>query len=157
MFRSVSFVTWFAACVVCSWIGAGLALPGPSARAEQANDTERAKAMRGKLAKPVTLENGLADNTPLRDAVEFISGPYDIKILVDTQAFKAAGVDAVEDQPVRLPKMIGIRLSTILRLLADQVQGTYLVHPEFVELVPLERARPEAWREKPGFAPTVNA
>jgi hypothetical protein len=164
MFRSATFVTWFVLCAVYSAAGeppASSLQPGAAARPEQANDARRVKGMRDKLANPVTLENGLADNTALRDALGFISGfisdRHDVTILVATQAFKAEGVDAVEDQPVKLPKMIGVKLGTVLRLLAEQVNGAYLIHPDFIEVVPVDCARPESWRGNRHLAPTITA
>jgi hypothetical protein len=113
--------------------------------------------MRDTLAKPVTLEIGLGDNTPLKEAVEFISDRYDITLLVATQAFEAEGTTDVEAQPVKLPKLIGVKLSTVLRLLAAQIHGTYLIRPDFVEILPIKRARPESWQEKRDLPPTVSA
>jgi hypothetical protein len=53
--------------------------------------------MHDRLAKPVTLDKGIPDNTSLRDAIELISNRYDITILVGTQAFEMEGTAAVED------------------------------------------------------------
>jgi RNA polymerase sigma factor (sigma-70 family) len=113
--------------------------------------------IRDTLAKPVSLENGFPDNTTLREATEFLSSNFDVPILVDTQAFKTEGNDAVEETPVKLRKIIGIKLDTVLRLLLDQVNGTYLIRTSYIEVVPLERARPELWKKARGLAPTVNA
>jgi RNA polymerase sigma factor (sigma-70 family) len=112
--------------------------------------------IRDTLAKPVSLENGIPVNTTLREAMECLSSNYDVPILFDTQAFKDKGIDVVEDTPVKLSKMIGIRLETILRLLLDQVNGTYLIRTGYIEVVPCERAQPEYWRKVRSLAPRVN-
>jgi hypothetical protein len=98
------------------------------------------RVMKNKLAKPVNLEKGIEPNTVLREALEFISDRYDVTILVDTQAFKAEGVEAIEDQPVKLPKMVGVSLATVLRLLAAQVNATYLVRRDYIEITTGRRA-----------------
>jgi hypothetical protein len=101
---------------------------------------QKIRDMKNKLAKPVTLEEGIAANTPLRDALGFLSDRYDITILVDTQAFKAEGNDTVEETPVRLPKMIGVSLATVLRLLTAQANGTFLVRRDYIEVTTGKRA-----------------
>src|SRR5262249_19634555 len=78
------------------------------------------RIMKEKLSRPVTLEKPIEANTPLKDALDFISDRYDVTIIVDTQAFKAESVDAVEDLPVKLPRMVGVSLGTVLRLLTAQ-------------------------------------
>jgi len=70
--------------MVCAFAGDSPAAPEPGASAKQANQATGAKAMRDRLSKPVTLELGIQPNTPLREALEFISGRDDITILVDT-------------------------------------------------------------------------
>jgi hypothetical protein len=101
---------------------------------------QKVREMKNKLAEPVTLEQGIAANTSLRDALEFISDRYNVTILIDTQAFKADGNDTVEDTPVRLPKMIGVSLATVLRLLTAQANATYLVRRDYIEITTGKRA-----------------
>jgi len=74
-----------------------------------------------------------------------------------SEAFKADGKEAVGDSPVKLPKMIGIRLNTVLHRLLGQVDGTYLIRPDYIEVVPLVYARPESWNATRNLAPLVNA
>jgi hypothetical protein len=99
--------------------------------------------MKNKLSRPVTLDQGLPPNTTLKDALEFFTDRYDLTILVDTEAFKSEGLADVESQPVRLPKMVGVPLSTVLRLTLAQIgppAGTYIVRPDFVEVTTGTRA-----------------
>jgi hypothetical protein len=79
--------------------------------------------LRAKLAKTVDLENGFAPNTTLSDALDFLAQRHDISILVDSQAFAIIGVQRPEETPVSLPKMTGVRLGTMLRMLVGQVRG----------------------------------
>src|SRR5262245_22284945 len=97
------------------------------------------QAMREKLATAVTLDKGIDPNTPLKDALEFLSDRYDVTIIVDSNAFAQIGVQKVEEQPVQLPKMSGIPLSTVLRLLLGQVKGdmyagTYQIRDGHIEV-----------------------
>jgi hypothetical protein len=98
------------------------------------------KRLKEKLSKPISLDRGIDANTPLKDALEFLTDRYDITILVDTNAFKAEGQEAVEDQPVRLPKMVGVSLGTVLRLLTGQINGTYLIRRDYIEITTGQRA-----------------
>jgi len=119
------------------------------------------RELRQKLDQPIALEMGIDGNTPLRDALEFISDRYQLTILIDEQAFKSQRKEKeknVGDEHVRLPKMNGIPAGTILSLLAAQVDGTYLVRPEYVEITTLKRSRPVDWVSSDrDLAPKVNA
>jgi hypothetical protein len=105
------------------------------------NTLRRIRELRQKLSQPVTLDKGIEANTPFKDALEFISDRYDLTILVDTNAFKVDNmIESVDDQTVRLPKMVGVSLGTVLRLLAAQVNGTYLIRRDYVEITTGQRA-----------------
>ena len=140
-----------------------VAPPDTLASADKASVASRVQRIRERLAKPVSLAEGIAANTTLREAMNLLeqlpldSSNYNVTILIDTEAFKAAGNDSVEDTPVKLPRMIGIRLSTVLHRLLGQVNGTYLIRPDYIEVVPWEVARPESWKAKRSLAPMVNA
>src|SRR5947208_3286577 len=49
------------------------------------------------------------------------------KILIDVPAFKAAGVEDVRAEMVKLDKLESVRLSTILEGLLNQVDGTFII------------------------------
>jgi RNA polymerase sigma factor (sigma-70 family) len=106
----------------------------------------RATSLREKLDLPIDLERGLDANTPLRDALEFLSDRYDLTIIVDTLAFKDD--DQVEDidvVPMRLPRMRGVPLSTVLAMLMEQINGAFLVRRDYVEVTTRKRGWPEEW------------
>src|SRR5439155_23524892 len=46
----------------------------------------------------------------------------------------------VEDQTVRLPRMVGVSLGTVLRLLSAQVNGTFLIRRDYIEITTGQRA-----------------
>src|SRR5438132_2046105 len=112
---------------------AGLALPfyhgsAPGVLARMNPDQQRVSAqpgqrtsspqdpLREKLATRIRLDKGIDRNTPAKDAFEFFSDRYDLKIEIDVGRFKAAGMGPVEDVPVQLPALFHVRLATLLRL-----------------------------------------
>jgi RNA polymerase sigma factor (sigma-70 family) len=111
--------------------GAGLqaSAPAPEAEPTPARPAEDPKdrALREKLAKVINLEKGIAPNTPLKDALEFLASQYDFKFAIDAKAFAADGAPKVEEHPVLLPKMMGVSLGTVLSLLSLQVVGDQTV------------------------------
>lgn len=100
------------------------------------------KSIREKLNKPVNLPKGIDPNTPLKDALEFLSELHDITILIDTAAFKAGMLAEPEQAPVGLPKMTNVSFATVLRLLLAKLEpaGTYLVRRDYIEVTTAERA-----------------
>jgi hypothetical protein len=99
----------------------------------------RAERLREKLHSPVNLDKGIDADTPLKDAIEFLADKYAFPMLIDTKAFEAIGVQKVEEQPVSLPKLVGVSLRTVLRLLMGQIKGdvhtgTYIVQDDTVLL-----------------------
>src|SRR5262249_32779573 len=91
------------------------------------------------LHKPINLDAGIDANTPLKDALEFISEKADVPFIVDSKAFESIGIQKVEEQPVSLPKMTGVRLKDVLRLLLGQIRGDvytgdFLLRSGYVEI-----------------------
>lgn len=93
----------------------------PAARPDPAADA--LTALRAKLAQPIDLDKGIDANTPLRDTLEFLADRYAFKFSIDEKAFLEAGVPNAGEQPVSLPKMKGVRISVVLRLLLGQIKG----------------------------------
>jgi hypothetical protein len=88
------------------------------------------------LARIVNLDRGIDANTPLKDALEFLSDLYDITFRIDTQAFLAAGIRGIEAQPVRLPKRNAISLEKALNEILSQVRATHEVRQGCVLVMP---------------------
>ena len=132
----------------------------PSTPAQRESDLTalRAREMHHKLASPVTLEKGL-DNVPFNDAREFLQDRYDVTIVIDSNAFETDyGLDKVPEFKVSLPKMVGVRLSTVLRMLAVQFNGTYLVRSDHILITTPLHTRPEYWKAGyPQLVPGVDA
>ncbi len=121
--------------------------PAPVATAQPKSAAIQAREMRSKLAMPgPNLEKGVDPNTKFQDAVDFFSQKAGVLILVDTAAFKADfQIDNVTEQPIWLPKLIGLRLSTMLAKLSAAVGGTYLVLPDHILITTPARANPLTW------------
>jgi hypothetical protein len=97
-------------------------------------NTRNALRIRDKLNQTVDVQKEI-DNTPLKDVLSFLSDKYDVTFIVDVQAFDRDNANrTVEDSPVRLPKMPGVSLGTILRFVLAQVQGTYLIRRDYIEI-----------------------
>jgi tetratricopeptide (TPR) repeat protein len=100
----------------------------------------KAREMKAKLSQVVDLKNGI-ESMPLRDALENLQDLYQVTILTDSQAFKTdLSEDEIETHSVKLPKMTGVTLATVLRLLTGQINGTYLVRKDFIEITTGTRA-----------------
>jgi RNA polymerase sigma factor (sigma-70 family) len=124
-----------------------VALAEPSRAAREKEDAER--LVRKKLESRVTLDKGFAPNTQLEDALEFLSDRYDLATWFDQKAFADGGVPKVLEHAVRLPRMSGIRLSVVIRLLLGQIElengmvGGYRINGNVLEIVPLEPSEPD--------------
>jgi hypothetical protein len=114
---------------------AGVADPEPFSY----RDSSPAHELRQKLNHPVTLDKGIGPSATLNDALEFLSDRYDLTIIVDSNAFAAIGVQKAEETSVQLPRMSGVPLSTVLRMLVGQVKGdmyvgTYQINNDYIEI-----------------------
>jgi len=134
----------FGLLLICLMMGTACCIAQPPAREETPKLTTFSQLVK-KLATPVNLDRGVDAGTPLKDALEFLNDRFEVPILVDSAAFKAEGLDSVEEIAVKLPRMTAVRLSTVLRLLLDQVKGTYMIRSEYIEVTTLAQARPEGW------------
>jgi hypothetical protein len=135
--------------VACILIGASTAIP-----ASAGNPASTAQEIRDKL---VSLEKGFPDNTSLREALEFLSDRYDVQFIINVRLFQEENAESPDKLKLQLPKVINVRLGTILPLLLAQVHAAYQIHPDYVEIVPIERTLPAAWKQRRDLAPTVQA
>jgi hypothetical protein len=96
-----------------------------------------------KLGLPIPMEAGVESD--LRDVLDFLSERYGINFQVNTEAFKQDEMAEVEKQMVKLRKMPAARLDTVLRLLLAQLNATYLVRTDHIEITTLRAAANEVW------------
>jgi len=113
--------------------------------AAQEAASKQAERLRGLLTKPMSIE---FDAGPLKEALGFLSERKGVPILVDAEAFQTdLLIPDVESQPVRLPRMNGVRFDAVLRRLAGQVHGVYLLRSGHIEITTPERLAAEIGRE----------
>jgi tetratricopeptide (TPR) repeat protein len=98
------------------------------------------RALREKLSEEITLPKGFDANTPLKDALEYLTDRFDLTIILDNRAFEEESPkrrDNVENTPIKLPKMSNVALGTVLRLLVSQIPpngGAVLIRRDFIEI-----------------------
>jgi hypothetical protein len=110
-------------------------LPGPKAAPQGMN-------WNTVLSRTVNLEKGL-DPMPLREAVDNLQDLFGLGILIDDFAFRRdLSDDDVGGKQVRLPRIRGARIGTILRFVSDQVNGAFIVTADHIEIVPAVRVHP---------------
>jgi tetratricopeptide (TPR) repeat protein len=109
--------------------------------------SRKALELRDKLARPIDT-NRAYDGIPLKDVLEQFADLYGVTFLINPIPFKDAGNEKVEDMPVRIPKMPGVSLSTVLSYALSQVNATYLIRKDYVEITT---------RKAAGYEKTVRA
>ncbi len=117
----------------------GTSVDGVGASTLKTADDTKTRVLRDKLQQPIDLPDGFPANTSLRDALEFLSLKHGVQFIIDTNAFASIDVPKPEDANVQLPKLMGVSLSTVLRLMLGQVKGTkftgaYRVTDEYIEI-----------------------
>jgi hypothetical protein len=97
----------------------------------------RVRQVHTKLEQLVTVD-GFEANTPLKEALGFLSERFDLTILIDTTAFKdELQIMEPENQPVKLPKLVNVPLRTVLRRTLEQGSADYHVDADgIVEVLP---------------------
>jgi hypothetical protein len=133
------------------------------ANATQEKTPARPHQLSIRLQQHVNLDKGIDANTPLRDALEFLGDRYNLTIIVDSKAFEEIGVQRAEEQPVQLPKMVGVSMATVLRLLLAQIKGdeghgTYAIQNDHLLITTTAHAsNAESWTaDSSQPAPTVD-
>jgi hypothetical protein len=148
-------------------VDAGVPVAPAGKAAEDKTKTEQdlaAIVLQGRLNKPIGKEIQFDSNTPLKEALGFLSDTFDFSIVIDDAAFKAADAQSdVGNYPVRLAKMHArVSMRTVLRMLLDQVpDATFFIRKDFVEVTTLQRLQRDYLRAEaePGrlWQPLVHA
>ena len=139
-----------AAAALVAVIGTALAQPPKAVLlAQKEKDEPKAVApdLNKQLATRVTIDKF---DGPFKEAVELFAEKFNVTLIVDPRlgeefAMGAAMCDAPADnRPVKLPKLVNVRLDTALKLLAEQVGGKFLVYPDHIKIVPAAFAEYES-------------
>ena len=91
-----------------------------------------------KLDERISLEKGIAENTSLKKALDFLGDRYELDFRIDVAAFKRLKNANIEMSPVYLPKCLGLRLGLAMELLLKQVDATFVVKKNYVAIVPTQ-------------------
>ncbi|MGE3806333.1 MAG: hypothetical protein AB7K24_16820, partial [Gemmataceae bacterium] len=103
-----------------------------------------ARQLQEKLARPVEIP-GFEANTPLKEALGYLSEKFDITIIIDTASFQNdVQIQEPEHQPVKLPALKDVPLREILRMLGRQCQGYPVQRGNLVVFVVGTRAQEAA-------------
>src|SRR5262249_2067063 len=75
---------------------------------------------------------------------------YDVTILVDSKAFEELGCQKVEEQPCWLPRMVGVKLSLVLRDLLrqmkmDDAHGVCVARDGNIHVTTTKHIQPREW------------
>src|SRR5439155_13807111 len=89
---------------------------------------------REKLDQLITIE--FDQNTPFREAIRHISERYKMTILIDKGSFQADQNPDVEIQPVKLPRLVDVKLVTGLRATLVQAGGDFYTKGDVLMVVP---------------------
>jgi HEAT repeat protein len=122
----------------------GSFLGHPVARASEPStpqpaENKPAEALRARLDRRLDGEINFDPNTPLKEALSYISEVYDFKIDIDHAAFMAK--DATVDigaLPISLRKMRKVSISSILLMVLDQADATYELRKNRLVVIPLK-------------------
>ena len=108
----------------------------------EGSQARNALKIRDTLNSPITLEKEVPPS-PLKDVLDFFSDKFGLTFIVDVQAFEQAGAGGgrnVQDTQVNLPKMPGVTLGTAMRFLLAQINGTYIIRRDYIEITTNDRA-----------------
>lgn len=100
------------------------------------------------LAARVTVERF---DGKFKDAIKLLTDKYELPLAVDPKvgedqamAVAAMACDGIDDLPVKLPRLVNVRLDTVVKLVAEQVNAKFLVYPDHVKIVPMVYAAYES-------------
>lgn len=143
------------AALLVAVVGTALAQPPkpePAPQPKAKLDAKPAPDVAAKLATRVTIEP--LDET-FKNAVKLFADKYELALVIDPRtgsdgigagavAVKGACDSPADDRPVKLPKLVNVRLDTALRLVTEQVGAKFLVYPDHVKIVPAAFAEYES-------------
>jgi hypothetical protein len=94
-----------------------------------------------KLRKPVDLNR--IDGITLTDLAAYIGDKFGVTVFINDAAFRAIDNVNPDAQMLKIPQMKGMSLTTSLPHLLSQLDATYLVYKDHIEIVPIAFAAKE--------------
>lgn len=80
-------------------------------------------------------------NTPLKEALDFLSDRFKLTLIIDDKAFRTAGIQDVGLHPVQLPKVNKAQLGTVVQVILNEVGATYQVKKDHLQIVPRPKGK----------------
>jgi hypothetical protein len=103
--------------------------------------------LRENLNQPITAE---FEAGPLKDALGFIQERYGIQMVMDNVSFQTdLGIPDFENQMVRMPRVVGVKIRTVLRLILAQVNGNFYPEDGVLRVVSQRRMEPQFQLRRP--------
>ena len=108
--------------------------------------------LKGALESPISeIDKGDSNLPLLLEAVSAMASPPGadkdpsrrVTIMIDEDAFKRESMGMFDSEKVSIKirnKLVGVSLSTVLRLICEQIDGTYWVRRDYIEIVPADMA-----------------
>jgi hypothetical protein len=128
---------------------------------------KKPEPLAAKLLRPVKFNGADADpKVTLQEQLDALADRYELSFDVNEPAFKAENVEDVQATPITvkaIPKMINVRLETVLRKVLSRIPSasgaTYLIRRDTIEITTFAALRAEVWGASyPGpFLPLVHA
>jgi beta-lactamase superfamily II metal-dependent hydrolase len=91
------------------------------------------RVWREKLDQPITIE--FDQNTPFCEAMSYVSERYTMTIVIDKQSFQTENPH-IETQPMKLPRLVDVKLVTGLRATLQQVGADFYTRGDVLTVVP---------------------
>ena len=98
-------------------------------------ESQCAKAVKtlAKLRRPLAVK--AIEVVPLRDVLKILSEASDVDFVVNLIPFREAGLERVEEQPVRLPALRrNLTIEETLNLVLPQLNGAFVIRGDYVEI-----------------------
>src|SRR4029077_10318288 len=98
----------------------------------------RLAELREKLELPVTVE---FDTVPIHDAISYLVERYSLPIVLVPEEFAtAAELEEFWKRPVKIERLAGVELRTVLRLAVNQAKADYQLRDSGLFIFPKEYA-----------------
>jgi hypothetical protein len=106
-----------------------------------AKEAHRNVAIRAQLIKIVDIEREI--EAPLKDVLESLSDRFNLKLVINVAAFKELNppIENVGEIRTKLPKMQGVSVAAVMRIVLSPFNGTYVVRQGFIEITTLPNAQ----------------
>jgi len=114
---------------------------------EKKNQPKTSVELREILNTPINFE---FEAGPLKEVLAFFQERYGFQLVVDNESFQTdLGLSDIENQQVKLPKLAGVRIRAVLRLILAQVNGNFWPEDGMLRVVSQKRMEPQFQFRRP--------